>query len=162
MTSRMNALVGFSSGRYSLCLFPGIIISSSSIALCASSHDVYSSVALWSGSSDVWISSSSWSSWNNSFCSCSLIFIQSCTIESRLSCQTPRCCFQILLFLVTLLICVITCFLVPFSIFSSLCLLLVLCQLFNQGLCQLHSTSACLGSSCCLHSSSLTFIMRLM
>ena len=105
-------------------------------------------------------SSNSWSSWNNSFCSCSLVFIHSCTIESRFFCQTPRCYFHTLLFLVTLLIYVITCFLVPFSLLSLS--LLFLFQLFNQGLCQLHSISACLGNIHCFHSSSLTFLICLM
>ena len=43
--------------------------------------------------------------------------------------------------------------------FSSLFLLLFLFQLLSHGLCQLHSISACLGSICLLHSSSLVFLM---
>ena len=161
MTSRMNALEGFSSTWFSLILFPGMTGKIYSSRSYSSSQAIYSRDTYPAGSSIVSVSSDSWYSWNSSSCSSSLFFIHSCTIASRLLCQAPRCCCHTLLFLVTLSTCVITCFLVPWSFFSSLCLLLFLFQLFNQGLCQLVSISACLGRVCYLQRPSLTSLICL-
>ena len=124
-----------------------------------SCHAIYSSVVSLLGSFVSNSSSGSCSSLYSSFCTRSLLLIHSCTIASRLFYHTPWCFFHTLLFLVMLLVSVITCFLVTWEF--SLLFVFYYFQQFSQGLCQLHSISACLGRTYWFHSSSLTFLICL-
>ena len=160
----MNTLL-FSDFSWSplLFLFPLCVSPSSLIwnQFLYSSHASYSMVSSDLYHGEVWLFVFSRSiAYINSYSS-SLPLIQSCTNWSRFGCQTPTFLFQILLFLLSRSTSRTICFLGLFVPCSSLFLLFLFCQLFRLGLCQLHSISACLGSTYWFHSLSLSILMCL-